>query len=340
MEVERVQSIASNLLKESDTIPIEYIRSKKEQPAITTLHGIVLEVPVIDLSAEEEEENLVRLISEASREWGIFQVVNHGIPVDVIEKLQEVGKQFFELPQEEKEVIAKPPPSSGSRSLEGYGTSLQKDAEGKKGWVDHLFHILWPPSAINLKFWPQNPPSYREANQEYCKKLRGVSDTLFKCLSLGLGLEENEFKEGVGGEELIYLMKINYYPPCPRPDLVLGVAPHTDASSLTILVPNEIQGLQVFKDDNWYDVKYIPNALIVHIGDQIEIISNGKYKSVLHRTTVNKDKTRMSWPVFLEPPPEKEVGPNPKLVDEDNGPKYKTKKYKDYIYCKLNKLPQ
>lgn len=334
-----MQYIASILSKESETIPSEYIRSEKEQPAITTLHGVVLEVPVIDLRSDGDEENLVRLISEASREWGIFQVVNHGIPMDVISKLQDVGKQFFELPQEEKEVIAKP--AGGSKSIEGYGTTLQKDAEGKKGWVDHLFHILWPPSSVNYRFWPKNPHSYREANEEYCSRLRGVSDRLFKYLSLGLGLEENAFKESVGGEELIYLMKINYYPPCPRPDLVLGVAPHTDASSLTILVPNEIQGLQVFKDDYWYDVKYIPNALIVHIGDQIEIVSNGKYKSVLHRTTVNKEKTRMSWPVFLEPPPEKEIGPNPKLIDEEaNGAKYKTKKYKDYIYCKLNKLPQ
>lgn len=94
---------------------------------------------------------------------------------------------------------------------------------------------------------------------------------MFKCLSLGLGLEANEFKEAAGGDDLTYMLKINYYPPCPRPDLVLGVVPHTDASSFTILVPNEVQGLQVFKDEHWYDVKYIPNALIVHIGDQIEV---------------------------------------------------------------------
>nr|QDY98367.1 flavonol synthase [Apocynum venetum] len=335
MEVERVQSIAS-MSKNLDKIPGEFIRSEKEQPGNTTLHGVVLEVPVIDLN-DPDEKNIVHLMSEASKEWGIFQVVNHGIPQDVITKLQQVGKEFFELPQEEKEEIAKTP---GSKSLEGYGSTLQKEAEGKKGWVDHLFHIIWPPPAINYKFWPKNPPSYRDANEEYCKRLRGVADRMFKYLSLGLGLEENEFKEAVGGEDLVYMMKINYYPSCPRPDLVLGVTAHTDASSLTILVPNEIQGLQVFKDEHWYDVKYIHNALIVHIGDQIEIISNGKYKSVLHRTTVNKEKTRMSWPVFLEPPPEKEIGPNPKLVDEKNAAKYKTKKFKDYIYCKLNKLPQ
>lgn len=59
-----------------------------------------------------------------------------------------------------------------------------------------------------------------------------------------------------------------------------------------------------------------------------------------HRTTVNKDRTRMSWPVFVEPPPEFELGPIPKLVNQQNQAKYKTKKYKDYVYCKLNKIPQ
>lgn len=111
----------------------------------------------------------------------------------------------------------------------------------------------------------------REANEEYAQRLREVSDKLIKWLSLGLGLEEQELKVAMGGEDTIFLMKINYYPPCPRPDLALGVVAHTDMSALTILVPNEVQGLQVFRDDHWYDVKYIPNALIIHIGDQIEV---------------------------------------------------------------------
>ncbi|THG16089.1 hypothetical protein TEA_014811 [Camellia sinensis var. sinensis] len=313
MEVERVQAIAASLSKCMDSIPAEYIRSETEQPAITTVKGKLLEVPVIDLGGgDRDEERVVRMVEEAGREWGIFQ--------------------------EEKEVYAK---DAESKSIEGYGSKLQKEVEGKKGWVDHLFHKIWPPSAINYHFWPKNPPSYREANEEYAEQMRGVVEKLFKWLSLGIGLEGDEFNKELGGDELVHLMKINYYPPCPRPDLALGVVAHTDMCALTILVPNEVPGLQVFKDDHWYDVKYIPNALIVHIGDQIEILSNGKYKAVFHRTTVNKDTTRMSWPVFLEPPEELEVGPHPKLVnDDDNPPKFKTKKYKDYVYCKLNKLPQ
>ncbi|KAK6246168.1 hypothetical protein SCA6_009258 [Theobroma cacao] len=333
MEVERVQGIANF---STETIPEEFIRSTNEQPGLTTVQGTVLEVPVIDLS-DPDEKKMLEAIIDASCNWGIFQVVNHGIPDEVIRKLQEAGKVFFELPQEEKELYAKPP---GSQSIEGYGTKLQKELQGKKAWVDHLFHKIWPPREINYQCWPKNPPSYREANEEYTKHMHGVVDKLFRCLSVGLGLEGHELKEAVGGENLVYLLKINYYPPCPRPDLALGVPSHTDMSSLTILVPNDVQGLQANRGGHWYDVKYIPNALIIHIGDQVEIASNGMYRSVLHRTTVNKEQTRISWPVFLEPPSDLEVGPHPKLVNEANPPKYKTKKYREYCYCKLNKIPQ
>ncbi|KAK6289512.1 hypothetical protein POUND7_001053 [Theobroma cacao] len=335
MEVERVQAIALSSLTK-DSIPTEFIRPEEEQPAITTFHGPVPEIPVIDLD-DHDQEKVIRLIANASRDWGIFQVVNHGIPFDLIEKLQQVGKEFFDLPQEEKELYAKP---NGAQTIEGFGSKLGKDLQGKKNWADHLFHRIWPPSRINYQFWPQNPPSYRAVNEEYAEYMRRVVDKLFKSLSIGLGLAPHAIKEGAGGEEMEYLMKINYYPTCPRPDLALGVASHTDLSAITVLVPNDVPGLQVFKDGLWIDAKYIPGALIIHIGDQIEILSNGKYKAVLHRTTVDKEKTRMSWPVFLEPPGEFVVGPLPQLADEQNPPKYKAKRFKDYSYCKLNKLPQ
>lgn len=113
----------------------------------------------------------------------------------------------------------------------------------------------------------------RKANEEYTKYLVKLMDKIFEYLSVGLGLEKHVLKEACGGEELRLLAKINYYPPCPRPDLALGVAPHTDMSTLTLLVPNDVPGLQVFKDDHWFDAKYVPDAIIVHIGDQLEVIS-------------------------------------------------------------------
>ncbi|CAH8270527.1 unnamed protein product [Arabidopsis lyrata] len=334
MEVERVQDISSSSLL-TEAIPLEFIRSEKEQPAITTFRGPTPAIPVVDLS-DPDEESVRRAVVKASEEWGLFQVVNHGIPTELIRRLQDVGRKFFELPSSEKESVAKP---EDSQDIEGYGTKLQKDPEGKKAWVDHLFHRIWPPSCVNYRFWPKNPPEYREVNEEYAMQVKKLSETLLGILSEGLGLKRDALREGLGGEMAEYMMKINYYPPCPRPDLALGVPAHTDLSGITLLVPNEVPGLQVFKDDHWFDAEYIPSAVIVHIGDQILRLSNGRYKNVLHRTTVDKEKTRMSWPVFLEPPREKIVGPLPELTGDDNPPKFKPFTFKDYSYRKLNKLP-
>lgn len=150
----KVQDVAS-LSKE--TIPTEFVRSETEQPGITTVRGTNLEVPIIDFSNPDEDE-VRRQIIKASSEWGMFQIVNHDIPPQLISKLQDVGKTFFELPLEEKEKYARP---ADSESIEGYGTKLGKDVDNKRGWVDHLFHKIWPPSDINYHFWPKNPPSYR-----------------------------------------------------------------------------------------------------------------------------------------------------------------------------------
>ncbi|XP_050128447.1 flavonol synthase/flavanone 3-hydroxylase-like [Malus sylvestris] len=89
-------------------------------------------------------------------------------------------------------------------------------------------------------------------------------------LSLGLGLEGEELRKAAGGDNLEYLLKINYYPPCPRPDFALGVVANTDMSTVTILVTNDVQGLQACRDGQWYDIKYIPNDLVIHIRYQME----------------------------------------------------------------------
>ncbi|XP_020573284.1 flavonol synthase/flavanone 3-hydroxylase [Phalaenopsis equestris] len=331
LETQRVQSIASLHL---DVIPPEFIRSEEEQPGLTTFRGPVPEIPVVDMGGGDEEKTAEE-VAVAAEEWGIFQVVNHGVPVATVAALQRAGREFFELPQEEKEKYA-----MKEGRMEGYGTKLQKELAGKKAWVDFLFHNVWPPASVDFSVWPENPPDYRKVNEEYAQHLLTLVENLLKWLSKGLGLEGHVLKMALGGDEIEYLLKINYYPPCPRPDLALGVVAHTDLSAITILVPNEVPGLQVFRDDVWFDANYIPNALIIHIGDQLEILSNGKYKSVLHRTTVNKEKTRMSWPVFVSPPPEKIIGPLPELLDDENQAKFKSKKFKEYKYCKINKLPQ
>jgi len=144
----------------------------------------------------------------------------------------------------------------------------------------------------------------------------------------------------LGGENLEMQLKINYYPRCPQPELALGVEAHTDISALTFLLHNMVPGLQLYKDGKWVTAKCIPGALIVHIGDQVEILSNGKFKSGLHRGLVNKEKVRISWAVFCDPPKDALIGPMKEVVDEQNPPLFPAKTFKQHTDHKLFKKAQ
>ncbi|XP_050365628.1 flavonol synthase 1-like [Argentina anserina] len=331
MQVERVQALASGGLNE---LPEKFIRPFHEQPVNSNAtEGVA--VPVISLA--KSHIDLVKEVAKAAEEWGFFLITDHGIPASLIEELQKVGKEFFMLSQEEKEVYANDPASG---KFEGYGTKMTKNHDEKLEWIDYLFHFTAPPSKVNQDIWPKNLPSYREVNQEYNKEMLRVTGKLLEVLSEGLGLDRNALKSHIGDEEVEVEMKINMYPPCPQPQLALGVESHTDMSAITLLVSNDVPGLQLWKDDNWVAVNYLSNAVVINIGDQIEVLSNGKYKSVLHRSLVNKERFRISWAVFVAPPQEAVIGPLPELVDEQNPAKYSTKTYGKYRFCKINKIPQ
>ncbi|KAK1554913.1 hypothetical protein Q3G72_018995 [Acer saccharum] len=102
-------------------------------------------------------------------------------------------------------------------------------------------------------------------------------------------------------------MNFNYYPPCPQPEQFIGLSPHSDFSGLTILLEvNDVQGLQIKKDGMWIPVKSLPNAFIINIGDTLEILSNGTYRSIEHRV--------ISAAAFCSPNLDGEIGPAPSLV--------------------------
>lgn len=136
-------------------LPPQFIRPANEQPKNTkAVEGVV--VPVISLSLPHDL--LVKEVAKAGSEWGFFIIIDHGISPSFIQRLQEVGQQFFALPQTEKEAYANDP-SNGT--FEGYGTKMTKNLDQKVEWVDYYFHIMSPPSKINYNLWPKNPPSYR-----------------------------------------------------------------------------------------------------------------------------------------------------------------------------------
>ncbi|KAL4196555.1 hypothetical protein AMTRI_Chr04g246720 [Amborella trichopoda] len=240
MVAERVQGLAVAGL---DKLPPQFIWPLNERPenskALTGLH-----VPTVSFSPDCKQA------AKASEEWGIFQLTDQGISPELFRRLKEAGEGFFSLPQEYKEQYAN---DFAGGVFEGYGTKLAKNPDQKLEWIDYFFHFMWPTS--------------REKVDCVC------CDCSLEALSVGLGLEAGALKEALGGEVMSLEMKINLYPPSPQPELALGVEAHTDMSALTILLPNQVPGLQVIKDGSWVSVDYVPDALVVHVGDQIEVNS-------------------------------------------------------------------
>lgn len=111
---------------------------------------------------------------------------------------------------------------------------------------------------------------YREDLEEYCEEVRKVAMEILKQIGKALGMKEEEmnmvFEDGRQG------LRMNYYPPCPEPELVIGLSPHSDACGLTILLQvNEIEGLQIKKNGSWISVFPLPNSFIVNLGDTLEV---------------------------------------------------------------------
>lgn len=330
-------------------IPVEYVRPEEERTSI----GDVFEeekkvegpqIPIVDLKDMDSEDPLVRArvmeeMKEAAMDWGVMHIVNHGIDRDLIDRVRSAGKAFFDLPIEQKELYAN---DQASGKIDGYGSKLANNASGQLEWEDYFFHLIFPEHKRNLAVWPKEPSHYIEATQEYARQLRRLVSKVLTLLSLGLGVEEGRLEKEFGGmDELLMQMKINYYPKCPQPDLALGVEAHTDVSALTFILTNMIPGLQVYYDDKWVTAKTVPDSFVVHIGDSLEILSNGKYRSILHRGLVNKEKVRISWAVFCEPPKDDVIlKPLPELVSEVEPACFTPRTFSQHVRQKLFKKNQ
>ncbi|XP_059637630.1 2-oxoglutarate-dependent dioxygenase 19-like [Cornus florida] len=172
----------------------------------------------------------------------------------------------------------------------------------------------------------------REFSQEYCKRARDIAGELLKGISSSLGLEENYINKEMEVEFGLQLLLMNLYPPCPQPEVAMGMPPHSDHGLLTLLVQNEENGFQVLHNHKWVPIKPLANSILVNTGDHMEILTNGKYKSVLHRAMVNNRATRISIGTAIGPPLERIVPPAKALVDTEISPAaYRGIKYREYI---------
>lgn len=324
LPVPSVQELARNSCQ---CVPERYIQKVEDRPLHLETNQVSNEIPVINLSKlANGDEDERRNFDCACKEWGFFQVTDHGISGKVLHTMKAVVAAFFELPLVEKKVYAMAP-----NDFQGYGQGYVVSDEQKLDWSDLIFLITSPHKYKNMKHWPTTLTGFREAVELYSTELQKVGDEIFANMSLLMGMERESLKDIHGVMKLG--IRMNYYPSCARPDLVLGVSPHSDASSLTLLLQDdEITGLQIKHKGIWVPVKPIPNALVVNIGDVMEVLSNGVYRSVEHRAVTNQENPRISIATFFIPEDELEIGPLGSMVDEAHRPRmYKKVKYIDYL---------
>ncbi|KAA8515006.1 hypothetical protein F0562_018207 [Nyssa sinensis] len=325
------------LAKEPITkIPPRYVRDPQDSPIVPD--GTFLpSVPIIDLQrmllGDYMDSELERLHS-ASKEWGFFQVINHGVSAALLEEFKREIVDFFSLPLEEKRKLWQQPDNH-----EGFGQLFVVSEEQKLDWSDMFYITTLPTHLRKTQLFDLLPTKLRETLEAYSIEVKILAMTILNQMAKALKMDEEEIREVFS--DGVQSMRMNYYPPCPEPDMAIGFTPHSDAVALTILYQlNETEGLQIRKEGKWIPIKPLPNAFVVNIGDIMEIVSNGMYRSIEHRATVNSMKERLSIATFYSSNLDSVLGPAASLTGPHNPAvfqKVSTDKYfKEFFARKLN----
>lgn len=194
-----------------------------------------------------------------------MQVKNHGIAESTINNMLRIAGEFFRLPEEERLKKYSDDPSKTTR----LSTSFNVKREKVSNWRDFLRLYCYPVEEY-AKEWPENPPCFREVVSEYCSSVRELVLRLLEAISESLGLKQHTIIADSLGRHGQH-MALNYYPPCPQPELTYGLPGHTDPNLITILLQDDVPGLQVLRHGKWLPVNPIPNTFIVNIGDQMQV---------------------------------------------------------------------
>ncbi|XP_020519352.1 gibberellin 20 oxidase 1-like [Amborella trichopoda] len=269
---------------------------------------------ILDGKRESEAyENLCKDMVMACESWGFFKLVDHGIPNVVIESMKERCLGLFDLPMEQK--------LKGERSSNlplGYSPT-NTDYGHNLPWAESLQLLQSPQQVLTFskKVFGNEHSPFSDAMLDYMHAMDALGMLIFEMLAHGLGLPHDYFSKNFEEKEAT-MIRINRYPPCPLPSKCLGLGSHSDPHTLTILLQDEVGGLQVLKkDEEWVGIRPLPNSFIINVGDTLEAWSNGRLKSVVHRAVVNKEKQRFSIAYFLSPASDMVVDSPSQLIDQE-----------------------
>ncbi|PKU64032.1 putative 2-oxoglutarate/Fe(II)-dependent dioxygenase [Dendrobium catenatum] len=225
------------------------------------------QIPSIDFSLlssrnPDNRAQIVRELGRACEEWGFFTVSNHGVPVALQKAMMDACAGFFDLTAEEKEDYM------GRQVLDPirFGTSFNSKVDDVQYWRDFLKVFQHP-----VFHYPTKPTIFREVLEGYSRHIRQLGKDLLNAIWESLGLEENDMQEALSLKSCFQILVANFYPPCPKPELALGLPAHSDHGLVTVLMQNGTDGLQVMHNGKWLGVKPLPNSFLVNIGDHMEV---------------------------------------------------------------------
>lgn len=281
-------------------------------------------IPVIDVrpltSDQGDKKAVASALREACAQFGFFYVTGHGLDERLQARLETLSQQFFAQDTETKMQIRM---TLGGKAWRGYFPVGDELTSGKPDLKEGLYlgtelsddhpkvKAGIPMHGRNL--FPENMPELKEVILAYMSAITRLGHQLMEGLSLSLGLEASYFAEHYTGDPLC-LFRIFHYPSPKKEretDPQWGVGEHNDYGVLTILKQDDTGGLQIKSKGKWIDAPVVPNAFVCNIGDMLDRMTGGYYRSTPHRVLNKASHGRLSYPFFFDPNFDAEIHPIP-----------------------------
>jgi isopenicillin N synthase-like dioxygenase len=291
-------------------------------------------------------------IGHACRSLGFFYASGHAISAEMLEALDAASRRFFELPEANKRRIAM---SKGGRAWRGFFPVGGELTSGKPDLKEGLYlgeelgaddprvRAGLPLHGPNL--WPDEVSELRPAVEAFMAGATTTAHALMKGIAISLGLPPDWFRARLTAQPTL-LFRIFHYPPQAPSTDGWGVGEHTDYGLLTLLAQDSHGGLQVKTPTGWIEAPPIPGTLVCNIGDMLDRLTGGLYRSTPHRVHNRSGQERMSFPFFFDPGWEAEIEPLPVgSAADDSASRWDganlhalSGKYGDYLLGKVGKV--